>query len=411
MRVYVDNAKVIDAWFDQTPTTYWVDNAMTAGSHTLKVELYDDDRRRDARVTVQDVATLPPGLDRAVLLQSEPDGLAGVHPERRRTDQLRLGRWSHRAARSPSTTSARDGRARSTFNEGVYQFSTTSDDGSRVYVDGQLVVNAWQDQNLVTTTVNKQMTAGDHTGRGGVLRRRWRRGDAVQLPVPPGPRRLRDGHGRIRAEPADGVRVRAGRPHLHRAEGRRRADRARTARCCPTPFYTVSPVNKFGDRGLLGIALDPNFASNHYVYLSYTYDVESGEQHRSQDEPGDPRDGERRRRRVGEQARAAGERRRDGGIADVRHHGERASGRTGPGRRRRRTGSRWATQSHSRQPVPGAPGDPGRRLHREQRVIEHDVQGESGSTSLTTRGRRARRSTRRTATACRRTKTATASAR
>ena len=90
-----------------------------------------------------------------------------------------------------------------------------------------------------------------------------------------------------------------------------------------TPFYTVSPVNTYGDRGLLGIALDPNFASNHYVYLSYTYDVDPVEQHRGQDEPGDPRDGERRCRGVGEQARAVGERRRDGGVADVRHHGER----------------------------------------------------------------------------------------
>jgi glucose/arabinose dehydrogenase/PKD repeat protein len=40
------------------------------------------------------------------------------------------------------------------------------------------------------------------------------------------------------------------------------------------PFYTVSPINNFYDRGLIGLALDPNFASNGYVYLSYTYDVD-----------------------------------------------------------------------------------------------------------------------------------------
>ena len=27
-----------------------------------------------------------------------------------------------------------------------------------------------------------------------------------------------------------------------------------------------------GDRGLLGVAVDPQFATNHYVYLLYTYD-------------------------------------------------------------------------------------------------------------------------------------------
>ncbi|MDD1557135.1 hypothetical protein C7U65_16115 [Bradyrhizobium sp. WBAH23] len=40
-----------------------------------------------------------------------------------------------------------------------------------------------------------------------------------------------------------------------------------------TPLINLaSEVNDFGDRGLLGIAVNPNFASNHYVYLLYTYD-------------------------------------------------------------------------------------------------------------------------------------------
>jgi len=40
-----------------------------------------------------------------------------------------------------------------------------------------------------------------------------------------------------------------------------------------TPLIDLSTkVNDFGDRGLLGIAVNPNFATNHYVYLLYTYD-------------------------------------------------------------------------------------------------------------------------------------------
>jgi glucose/arabinose dehydrogenase len=37
----------------------------------------------------------------------------------------------------------------------------------------------------------------------------------------------------------------------------------------PTPFYTFSSVAE-GDRGLIGIAFDPAFATNHYVYFYYT---------------------------------------------------------------------------------------------------------------------------------------------
>src|SRR5262245_22967881 len=37
----------------------------------------------------------------------------------------------------------------------------------------------------------------------------------------------------------------------------------------PTPFLTV-PVDATGERGLLGVAFDPAFATNSYVYVYYT---------------------------------------------------------------------------------------------------------------------------------------------
>ena len=36
-----------------------------------------------------------------------------------------------------------------------------------------------------------------------------------------------------------------------------------------TPFLTVS-VNSSGERGLIGVTIDPNFATNRYVYVYYT---------------------------------------------------------------------------------------------------------------------------------------------
>jgi glucose/arabinose dehydrogenase len=40
----------------------------------------------------------------------------------------------------------------------------------------------------------------------------------------------------------------------------------------PTPFVSLS-VDSSGERGLLGIAFDPSFSSNHFVYLYYTTNV------------------------------------------------------------------------------------------------------------------------------------------
>jgi glucose/arabinose dehydrogenase len=42
----------------------------------------------------------------------------------------------------------------------------------------------------------------------------------------------------------------------------------------PTPFLDISSkVNSYNDHGLLGVALDPNFTANGWVYLFYTYET------------------------------------------------------------------------------------------------------------------------------------------
>jgi glucose/arabinose dehydrogenase len=40
----------------------------------------------------------------------------------------------------------------------------------------------------------------------------------------------------------------------------------------PVPFFVVPNVNTWIDRGLIGLALDPAFATNGYVYLAYTHE-------------------------------------------------------------------------------------------------------------------------------------------
>ncbi|MES2437195.1 MAG: PQQ-dependent sugar dehydrogenase [Patescibacteria group bacterium] len=39
-----------------------------------------------------------------------------------------------------------------------------------------------------------------------------------------------------------------------------------------TPLITLTDINSVSDHGILGIAVDPQFATNGYVYLSYTYE-------------------------------------------------------------------------------------------------------------------------------------------
>ncbi len=48
------------------------------------------------------------------------------------------------------------------LNAGLYRFNVVVDDGIRVYVDGQLILDQWRDQTA-TYTVNIQVVAGYHT--------------------------------------------------------------------------------------------------------------------------------------------------------------------------------------------------------------------------------------------------------
>ena len=102
------------------------------------------------------------GLDGAVLHERQPHGPVALT----RNDPAINFTWTGTSP-APGTIPATNFSARWTqslpFNAGVYQFTTTSDDGARVYVDGQIILNFWIPQGGVTHSVNVQMTAGNHT--------------------------------------------------------------------------------------------------------------------------------------------------------------------------------------------------------------------------------------------------------
>jgi glucose/arabinose dehydrogenase len=49
------------------------------------------------------------------------------------------------------------------FTAGTYTFTATADDGVRVYVDNTLIIDHWIDEGATTYSVNRAMTAGNHT--------------------------------------------------------------------------------------------------------------------------------------------------------------------------------------------------------------------------------------------------------
>ncbi len=218
MRIKVDSTTVVDAWFDQGQTTYYADMPLSAGSHTVVVEYYNKTNAGIAEVTVQDVTTLPTGWTGQYFANANLSGPAALT----RNDPAINFTWTNTSP-APGTIPTTNFSARWTqslpFSAGVYQFTTTSDDGARVYVDGQIILNSWIPQGGVTHSVNVQMTAGNHTviveyyqAAGGAsmkfdLLARPDFGFATDTIV-------------VGPDTADRVHVLAGRPHPLRPEGR-----------------------------------------------------------------------------------------------------------------------------------------------------------------------------------------------
>lgn len=270
IRVYVDGTRIIDGWVDQSSVTYFIDYALAAGSHTVVIEFYDAFGGAVASATIQDVATLPPGWNGEYFNNKTLQG----SPILTRNDGAEINfDWG---TGSPAAGINADGfSARWTkdivFLDGVYQFTTISDDGSRVYVDGQLVVNAWQDQSEATTSANKQMTAGTHTIRVEYYDNTGGAGVHFSYTYRP------DLGGFVTEAVASGLTLPTafafapdGRTFIALKDGTVKI--VKNGAVLATPFYTTSSVNNYHDRGLLGITLDPNFSSNGYVYLTYTYE-------------------------------------------------------------------------------------------------------------------------------------------
>ncbi len=53
--------------------------------------------------------------------------------------------------------------SRPTFSDGTFAFTVSGDDGVRVKLDGTTIIDQWNDQASSTFTVNRAVTAGQHT--------------------------------------------------------------------------------------------------------------------------------------------------------------------------------------------------------------------------------------------------------
>jgi hypothetical protein len=161
MRVYVDGERIVDEWRDMPAREVVASRHMTAGSHALRVEYYERGHKALAKlwwakersfagwkgmywpnvgflgnpVLVRD----DPSIDFDWLMDSPGDGMP-------------VDRFSVRWTRALY------------LEEGSYRFRVQVDDGVRLWVDGEQLIDAWYDHSFHELTADHVIGGtGPHT--------------------------------------------------------------------------------------------------------------------------------------------------------------------------------------------------------------------------------------------------------
>ena len=178
VRLYVDDQLVINAWRSMRGTrTGYV--TLSAGDHSVRLEYFERSQAARASVTWQRIGVAPAPAPTPGPVAPGDQGASGPwdaayyanrdlsgSPTLTRQDAALDFDWGRG---SPDTAVPADNFSavwtRSVeFGGGRYTFTTYSDDGVRLYVDDQLVIDSWRPmRGYRSATLN--LSAGTHTVR------------------------------------------------------------------------------------------------------------------------------------------------------------------------------------------------------------------------------------------------------
>ena len=201
VKVSIDDATFIDAWTLKWP---WYGQQrrlkpMTQGLHKVKVEYREDWTNAKAKVwweKAPDCATEIPNGKFCASLYNTKD-LTGEVADTRYDNAINFD-WGNAAPQTAVNSDNFSARWQGKFDfaEGEYTFTARSDDGFRLWVDGQEVISAWKLQGPTTYTKRLFLVGGTHTlkveyyeaGGTAIAQLNWK---AEQLLEPQVPANLR----------------------------------------------------------------------------------------------------------------------------------------------------------------------------------------------------------------------------
>jgi hypothetical protein len=190
VRVYVDDQLIIDSWRDGPVRELTSDYALARGTHSLRVDYHE--RTGEARIRVWWAKVSPTFSDWKGEYWSNRR-LNGKQALVRNDGEIDFD-WGKGAAAVglPTDDFSARWQREVTFKAGVYCFRARADDGVRLYLDGELILDEWHvSDGEETYSVNRNLK-GEHDvvveyyerGGGAMVKVWWERLGDLPTPVP-----------------------------------------------------------------------------------------------------------------------------------------------------------------------------------------------------------------------------------
>lgn len=179
MRVWIDDQLVIDNWNDSQVHTVTADRTLSGGDHSFRVEYYEAGGMAVAKFSWQQIGgggtpTTFNGWRGEYFNNMDLSGSPAVV----RDDAAINFDWSTGSPASGIGNDRFSVRWNRTlnFNPGTYRFDVFSDDGVRVWVNGVLIIDRWQNQSDGRFSANVNLSGAtpirvdyfENTGRAAV---------------------------------------------------------------------------------------------------------------------------------------------------------------------------------------------------------------------------------------------------
>jgi glucose/arabinose dehydrogenase len=163
LRAYIDGTPVVDHWVNGNDD-YTVERNVTGGQHELRVEYFESGGGARAEFTYERIGDLVQGDGGWAAQYFDNRSLLGT-PVLTRTDDAVDFNWGGGAPGDgvpADNFSARWTKSVTLEEQGNYKFTATTDDGFRLFVDGDVVLDKWTPHGATTYEATRELSAGTH---------------------------------------------------------------------------------------------------------------------------------------------------------------------------------------------------------------------------------------------------------